>query len=131
MGSVLTGFFWRFLTALGTDPVDHQFHFNHGIVGWQSRRRYTTFGQAKYLAASDTMEMRVLGGRFITVGAKAPDSVVCRDPVGESGLYQPFQIAVETDAVNRPCLRRLQALLHLGMTEWLLGCQQCFEDRYP
>ena len=131
MGSVLTGFFWRFLTALGTDPVDHQFHFNHGIVGWQSRRRYTTFGQAKYLAASDTMEMRVLGGRFITVGAKAPDPVVCRDSVGESGLYQPFQIAVETDAIHPPRFRGFQALLELGVTEGLLGFQKRLEHHHP
>jgi hypothetical protein len=67
MGSVLTGLLRRFLSALGTDPVDHQLHFNHGIVGWQWGGRYTTFGQAKYLAASDTMEMWVLAGRFITV----------------------------------------------------------------
>ena len=77
------------------------------------------------------MEMRVLGGCFFTAGAKAPDPVVCCDSVGESVLYQPLQITVETDAVNRPRFRCFQTLLHLGMTEWLLGFQQCFEDCYP
>ena len=124
-------FFRRFLPAVSADPVDHQFHFNHGVIGGQAGHRYTAFGKAKHLAARNTMEMRVLGRRFFTAGAKAPDPVIGRDPVGQSDLYQPFQITVEADAVNRPSSRRLQTLPQLGVTQWLLSFQQCLEDRYP
>lgn len=46
--------------------------------------------------------MRMLGGHLCTAGAETPYPVICRDPVGQPDLYQPFQIAVETDAIHPP-----------------------------
>ena len=48
------------------------------------------------------MEMRVLGGHLLTAGAETPYPVICRDPVGQPDLYQPFQVAIETDAIHPP-----------------------------
>ncbi len=77
------------------------------------------------------MEMRMLGGHLCTAGAETPYPVICRDPVGQPDLYQPFQIAVETDAIHPPRFRGFQALLELGVTEGLLSFQKRLEHHHP
>ena len=77
------------------------------------------------------MEMRVLGGHLLTAGAETPYPVICRDPVGQPDLNQPFQITVETDAIHPPCFGGFQALLELGVTEGWLGFQKRLEHHHP
>ena len=77
------------------------------------------------------MKMRVLGGHLFTAGAETPYPVICSDPVSQPDLYQPFQIAVETDAIHPPRFRGFQALLELGVTEGLLSFQKRLEYHHP
>ncbi len=77
------------------------------------------------------MKMRVLGGHLFTAGAETPYPVICSDPVSQPDLYQPFQIAVETDAIHSPRFRGFQPLLELGVTEGLLSFQKRLEYHHP
>ncbi len=77
------------------------------------------------------MKMRVLCRAFLVSRTESPDPVIRSDAVGEPRLHQPFEVAVETDPVDRAGRGRLQTLPHFQMAQGLFRFQQGFENRYP
>lgn len=83
-----------FSATMGTKTIDHQLHFDNGIILGQFGGSKLAVRQAKYLSTGHAMKMGMLLGMFLAPGAETPDPVIGGDAVGESNIHQPFQVAV-------------------------------------